>query len=116
MRIFSYIIGFVFLLFGLVQLNDPDALIWVTAYFIPSMVSFAFTHRKINSLFLVVLFIAYLIAAIAMFPPSFQEWIHTEEKAKSVGMKLPGIEEARESMGLFLCAMVLAFFSLKAKK
>ena len=116
MRIFSYILGFIFLLFSLVQLNDPDALIWVIAYLIPASVAFLFTHRKFSKILIFGLTIGYLIIAIALFPPSFQEWIHAEEKAKSLGMNLPGIEEARESAGLLICSLALAFFGFKTKK
>lgn len=116
MRVFSYITGLIFVLFSLLQLNDPDALIWVIAYLIPATVAFLFTHRKFSSTLLLVLAIGYLISSVYLFPPSFQEWIHTEQRAKSLGMNLPGIEEARESAGLMLCAITLAFFWFKSKK
>lgn len=116
MRIFSYITGVVMLLFSIVQLNDPDALIWVIAYLIPAIVAFLFSHRKFSKTLLFILAIAYLIIALVLFPPSFQEWIHAEEKAKSLGMTLPGIEEAREAVGLLICSLALAFFGFKTKK
>lgn len=116
MRIFSYILGIIFVLFALVQLNDPDFIIWVGAYMIPAALAFLFTHRKQNRLVLGILAIIYLVAAIALFPPSIGDWISAEEEAKSLGMMLPGIEEARESMGLFLCFMAIAFFWFKTKK
>jgi hypothetical protein len=116
MRIFSYITGVIFLLFSVAQLNDPDLLIWVIAYLIPAIVAFLFTHRKFSKILIFALAIGYLIACVTTFPPSFQEWIHAEEKAKSIGMNLPGIEEARESVGLLICGLVLAFYGFKTKK
>ncbi len=116
MRIASYIIGFIFLLFSIVQLNDPDPLIWVIAYLIPAIVAFLFTHHKFSKTLIFAVAIGYLIACVATFPPSFQEWIHAEEKAKSLGMNLPGIEEARESAGLLICCLVFVFFGFKTKK
>jgi hypothetical protein len=116
MRIFSYIIGFVFLLFSIVQLNDPDPLIWVIVYLIPASVAFLISHRTFSKTLLFVLAIAYLIIALVLLPPSFQEWIHAEEKAKSLGMTLPGIEKGREAAGLIICSLALAFFGFKTKK
>ena len=116
MRVLSTVIGIIFVLFALVQLNDPDFYIWVGAYMIPATLAFVFTYRKQNKTFLAVLAIIYLVAAIALFPPSMSEWISAEEEAKSLGMMLPSIEEARESMGLFLCFIAIAFFWIKTKK
>jgi hypothetical protein len=116
MRMLSYTIGIVFVLFALVQLNDPDFMLWVGAYMIPATLAFVFTHRKQNKLVLGIMAIMYLVAAIALFPPSIADWISAEEKSQSLGMTLPGIEEARESMGLFLCFIAIAFFWFKTKK
>jgi hypothetical protein len=116
MRIISYLIGIIFVLFALVQLNDPDFMIWVMAYMLPATLAFVFTHRKQNKLVLGIMAIIYLVAAIALFPPSIGDWISAEEKSKSLGMTLPGIEEARESMGLFLCFLAIAFFWFKTRK
>jgi len=116
MRIFSYFLGFIFTLFALVQFNDPDFLIWVCLYMLAAIQSFTFTHRKPNKWLLPALTIVYLIGTIALFPPSIGDWISAEEEAQSLGMKLPGIEEARESMGLFICFLAMAFFWYKATK
>ena len=115
MRIYSYIAGFVFVLFALVQLNDPDFLIWFLIYMLVAAVSFVYTHRRPNRILLAVLAVASLVGAIALFPLNPQNWIEAEEKSKSLGMNLPGIEEARESMGLLLCFLVLGFYWLKAR-
>jgi len=115
MRIISYIIGIIFVLFAVVQLNDPDFMIWVAAYMIPATLAFVFPHKKQNRIFLGILALIYLVAAISLFPPSISKWISVEEEAQSLGMKLPGIEEARESMGLFICFLAISFFWFKSK-
>lgn len=114
MRIFTYLLGLIFILFSLVQLNDPDPVIWVIIYLVPAIISFLFTHRKVNRFMLFLLCLIYLIAAIYLFPPSISDWIHAEDKAQSLGMKLPGIEKARESMGLFICFLSLLFLWFKS--
>ena len=116
MRIFSYSLGIIFTLFALVQFNDPDFLIWVVAYLLTATIAFVFPHRKINSYFLLGIAIIYLIIAITLFPPSIREWISAEEEASSLGMKLPGIEEARESMGLFICFLTTIFYWFKSRQ
>jgi len=116
MRIFTYILGIIFTLFSIVQFNDPDAIIWIIIYLIPAIISFLFTHRRISPLVLLILGSAYLIGAIFIFPPSISDWLHTEEKAQSIEMTLPGIEEARESMGLFICFLAMFFYWFRSKK
>ena len=116
MRIFSYLLGIIFTLFALVQLNDPDFVVWIGVYLIPAIVAFMFPHKKLNRSLLLVLALIYLFAAVVLFPPSIRDWISAEEEAKSLGMKLPGIEEARESMGLFICFLAIALFWMKSKR
>jgi len=86
----------------------------VPAYLLPAGIAFAYTHEKPKKKYLGLLAIIYLIVAISLFPPSINEWISAEEEAKSLGMKLPGIEEARESMGLFICFLAMIFFWIKS--
>ena len=115
MRIFTYSLGLIFTLFAIVQFNDPDFWVWVPVYLLPAGISVVYTHKKPQKMYLGILAIIYLIAAISLFPPSINEWISAEEEAQSMGMKLPGIEEARESMGLFICFLAMAFFWIKSK-
>ena len=116
MRIFSYILGIIFTLFALVQFNDPDFMIWVVAYMLTASVAFIYPHKKPNKYLLLGLAAIYFIAAILLFPPSISEWISAEEEAQSLGMKLPGIEEARESLGLFICFLAITFFGYKTPR
>lgn len=58
----------------------------------------------------------YLLGAIFLFPGSASEWIHAEEQAKSLDMKMPFIEEARESMGLLICLVVNLVYMIKGAK
>jgi hypothetical protein len=113
MRIFTYILGIIFVSFSIMQLNDPDPLVWVPAYLVPAAASFVFTHKKQNKFIFPLLAMIYLVGSVLLFPPSIQEWIHAEEKA-SFGMKLPLIEEARESMGLLICSLTFFFFWIKS--
>jgi len=115
MRIFSYLLGIIFTLFAIVQLNDPDPVIWVLVYIIAAIVAFLFPHKKPNKWLLLAIALAYLTGTILLFPASIGAWISAEDKSRSLGMTLPGIEEARESMGLFLCFLSMTFYYIKAR-
>lgn len=115
MRILSYIIGVIFTLFAIVQFNDPDSALWVLAYLLPAVIAFVYPHKKPGKLILLILALAYLVGAVILFPPSLSSWLSAEEQSKSLGMTLPGIEEARESMGLFLCFLALGFYWVKSR-
>lgn len=116
MRWVHYIIGTIFALFSLVQFNDPDFYIWVPLYLIPAFFAFSFPKRKFSRTMTRLIVVFYLIGAVYLSPPSLTAWISAEEKAKSLGMTLPGIEQARESMGLMLCAWYMAYIWWKSKK
>ncbi len=107
MKIFSLFFTIVFILFAVVQLNDPDPVIWVAIYLFSAYTAFCSFRNYYNPMLLMILVVAYAIGTIAWFPEgSVSEWINTEEKAKSLEMKMPFIEEARESMGLAICFLV----------
>jgi len=117
MRFVLIILGIIYILFAIVQYNDPDAVLWILIYLIPASVSLYLLKWQINPKLLLALFLIYMIGAIYLFPPSVNEWITVEEKAKSLGMMMPGIEEGREATGLFLCSLTfLGFFYFQRKK
>ena len=61
--------------------------------------------------------IGYFLGAIFLFPESIESWIKAEENAMSLNMKLPFVEEARESLGLSICFLVnLLFLVIGLKK
>jgi len=63
----------------------------------------------------------YAISAISSFPHvGISEWLGTEQQSASLGMNLPFIEEARESIGMTICAAINFWLMMigfsKAKK
>ena len=111
MRIFSVFWIVVFRAFAAVQYNDPDPWLWIPIYLVSAYTSYlAFkAHFPVFALFAVV--IAYIAGSIFYFPGSVSDWIHAEEQAKSLEMKLPFIEEAREAMGLLICALINGIYA-----
>ena len=118
MKIFSYLFTVIFILFSLVQFNDPDPWLWIPIYLFSAYTSYCSTKNYYNPMLLMILATFYLISAIALFPfGSMGSWIQAEEVAKSFEMKMPFIEEARESLGLFICFGVnLLFMFIGFKK
>ncbi|MES2733172.1 MAG: transmembrane 220 family protein [Bacteroidota bacterium] len=110
MRYFSIFWVIIFVLFAALQLNDPDPLVWMPIYLYAALMAGLAAAGKFNIPALVVGAAFYLIGAIYLFPSSVGDWLHHEEQAKSLQMTLPFVEEARESMGLMICFLVLAFY------
>ena len=107
-----------FIISAFVQLNDPDAWIWVTIYLVAATLSgFAATHRFPVVLLAVVTLLS-LVGAVYFFPPSVGEWVAQEWQQQDLTMKTIAMEEARESFGLLLISIVLgiaAFVGWRAK-
>jgi hypothetical protein len=96
----------IFVLFAIVQLNDPDPYIWMPIYLASAYTSFCGYKLYYNPMLLTIFCIAYLIGALSLFPDSFSTRVHMGALAKSMEMKMPFIEEARESLGLAICFFV----------
>jgi hypothetical protein len=111
MSIFALVWLILFLLFASFQINDPDPGIWVAVYVYAALLSLGVIFRRMPALLYLVSAVAFMIVGLVLFPGSVGEWIEAEEQMQSLEMKLPFIEEARESLGLIVCSLVcLAYF------
>ncbi len=105
--IFFGIWSLLFIISAYVQLNDVDPWVWVSIYLIAAILSgLAATHR-FPIVPLAIVTSLCLIGAIYFFPPSVSDWIAQEWEQKDLTMKTMDMEEARESLGLMLIAIVL---------
>jgi len=116
MKYLYLILTIIFLLFAVVQLNDPDPVIWFGAYFLVAVFCFLAFRKRYYPIPTLVFFVLTFIWAIILFPPGFHDWWQLEEEAQSLKMKMPGIEEARESMGLLISTVTLFFIWLRGRK
>jgi hypothetical protein len=118
MKFFSLVFSLVFLLFAALQYNDPDPWLWIPVYLISAYTAFCSFWNYYNPMLIMLLMLGYFIGTLYYFPLStFSEWIHVEEQARSLEMKMPFVEEARESMGLAICFLVnLVFLQTGFKK
>ena len=86
-------IGFLFLLFSFLQINDPDASLWMIAYLIPAALTFLSIINHRNKYFQYISPV-YLIIAIYLFL----------NNSNSTIMYIFD-ETTNESMGLILCSI-----------
>ncbi|HRH34714.1 MAG TPA: transmembrane 220 family protein [Catalimonadaceae bacterium] len=116
MKVFSGFFFLVFLAFALLQLNDNSPLIWLSVYGFSAYTCGSAFRNYYNPMLLSLMCLGYFLGAIFLFPTNFSEWIQAEEQARSLDMKLPFIEEARESMGLTIAFLVNTIFLIKGYK
>jgi hypothetical protein len=116
MRYLAIFFTVIFILFAIVQYNDPDPVLWIPIYLYAAFMSYLVFKKRYIIPALALGAIGYLIGAIYYFPPSVADWINAEETAKSLQMKMPFVEEARESMGLGICLIAMCIYLYVAYK
>lgn len=105
-KILSIVFFIIFGLFAILQLNDPDPILWTTVYTSVSLASFLRffdIHRKRAFLLLTVL----LTSMACFYVPGFIEYLWQPNKGEIVGdmvYEKPYIEETREFVGLLMAA------------
>ncbi len=108
-RNINIVISVVFVLFALVQYNDPDWYIWIPAYLIPAY--FFYKPDTAKKAALVYLPIIGFSLWAASYVPAFIDWIKHGTPTITGTMKVenPEIELIREFFGLVLCILGLIF-------
>lgn len=117
MKILNLLLAAVFLLFAIVQYNDPDPWLWVALYgFVAGVAAFA-AFGKYHS-WLVAIGLALSIVWLASLTPGLLEWIQMgmPNIASAMKAETPYIENTREFLGVFLCVLVLFFQYIQARK
>lgn len=101
------------ILFGAVQYNDPDGLLWMGIYAVPAMWCgvglfwiTAFRNKTIVALFWASVFLS-VVGVVYFWPMTPQFW------TKKVWYD---VETAREGMGLMIVFIVLLVVSFSARK
>jgi hypothetical protein len=107
-------IGLIFILFAVVQYNDPDWYIWIPAYLIPAY--FFFKPETAKNAYLVYLPIIGFSLWAASYVPAFVDWIKHGTPTITGTMKAenPEVELMREFFGLVICIVGLIYIKKKA--
>lgn len=108
-RFIALLLGIVFVLFCLVQYNDPDTLVWIVLYGFAAGLSYAVYFRKLYPKITLIAFLGYLTGAFYKWPATY------EGITLSMDYKVE-IEEARESLGLLICALVMGYYLYLARR
>lgn len=119
MKILKISFAALFLLFAVVQYNDPDPLVWILVYGAMVVVSVMAVFYRYPLRFMTVMAAGYLIMTVMHFD-GFAEWLSSPDRYllfdDLAKMQFPYIEEAREFMGLLICLFVLIFYFYLSKK
>jgi hypothetical protein len=113
MKILKIFFAVLFLLFALVQINDPDPLLWIIVYGSMMVVSVMSIYHRYPTRFMVIMASGFLIMTVLYFE-GFRTWLDSSDRSllfdDLAKMQFPYIEEAREFLGLLICLAVLIFY------
>lgn len=104
-QILPITLGICFIVFAALQYNDPDAALWIAIYLLAASFSFLVAFNRINQAMLLIVFAAYAVGAIYLWP---EKW----EGIAIGGGDIKNIEEARESLGLALSSLAMLIYTL----
>ena len=113
MKIVKIFLALLFLLFALVQINDPDPLLWILIYGSMMAISIGAIWYKYPQKLMIVMAAGFLIMTVLYFD-GFAAWLGSPDRSllfdDLAKMQFPYIEEAREFLGLLICLGALLFF------
>lgn len=119
MKILKIFFAVLFLLFALVQINDPDPLLWILVYGAMMVVSIMAIYNRYPTGIMIIMAAGYLIMTVLYFD-GFATWLTSPNRAllfdDLAKMQYPYIEEAREFLGLLICIAVLVFYFALSKR
>jgi hypothetical protein len=110
MKILNLILAGLFVLFAVVQLNDPDPFFWTAIYGVMGAISFFAAYKKFN-IWVMLAVLAVLIFELFSLFPSISSWVNQgmPNIAKTMKAEEPHIEFVREFLGLGICLIALLF-------
>jgi hypothetical protein len=120
MKILFGTLSLIFVLFAVVQYNDPDPLIWITYYLAVAVITGAAAMGK-DLRWLVIATSVVSVAGLVYYFPGVYDWAinhNAENIAQSMKADKMYIEETREFFGLVisLTAIILVFRKRKQLK
>jgi hypothetical protein len=113
MKFFNIFFSVVFILFAVVQYNDPDPYLWIPIYLYPALLCFLkFIQKPISRIAYWAGFLVFGVYAIyKMFDTNgIIDWVqfhNASNIASTMKAEKPWIEESREFFGLVIILIVL---------
>lgn len=114
MKWLHFLISGIFIVFAIVQYNDPDPFLWIMMYLLVGAIPILYIMDKLNRKFLRILIITFVFTFLLYIPPIFQ-WISNGMPAiiGTPGAHSPMMEVLRESFGILLSCIVAIFYYRK---
>lgn len=113
MKIVKIFLAILFLLFVVVQFNDPDPLLWILVYGSMVVISVMSIFHRYPTGVMIVMAAGFLIMTV-LYYDGFATWFGSTDRGllfdDLAKMQFPYIEEAREFLGLLICLGVLLFY------
>ena len=112
MKRFNQLFVFIFILFAVVQYNDPDPYLWIPIYLFPAVLCFLATREKFYKNAYTGGFIFYSLYAVykLLDQNGVIDWMRFHDAANiaaTMKAEQPWIEESREFFGLVIILIVL---------
>ena len=116
-KIKNLILFILFVIFAVLQLNDPDGKLWFSIYFIVSLICLYNTFKPVPKSILILSIIALMSYSVFHFS-LFINYLNTENKEEIFGEMVydkPYLEGTREFIGLLLAALGI-MYQIKIRK
>ncbi|MEO2143520.1 MAG: transmembrane 220 family protein [Flavobacteriaceae bacterium] len=116
-KITNFILCTVFIIFALLQLNDPDGVLWFSIYFIVALICLYNNFKPVPKQLFILTIIALLTYSTFHFS-LFIDYLETENKEEIFGEMVydkPYLEGTREFIGLLIAAFGI-IYQLKIRK
>ena len=112
-----FLISLVFVLFALVQYNDPDPARWMLVYLAVAFHAFFSKKEWYKNIYRTILLLSIFIA-FSLYLPDVVHWFKEGMPNITTAMKAdsPYVELVREGLGLLLCLVAVYFFKTQTKK
>ncbi|MEP3838742.1 MAG: transmembrane 220 family protein [Algibacter sp.] len=110
-KIINFILFGLFVIFAVVQLNDPDPVIWFLIYFSIAVIMLVSNYIVIPKV-IIILFSAGLVVYAAMHFSLLLDWFKTDNKSEIFGKMVyekAYLEGSREFIGLSMALAALLF-------
>jgi len=112
MKLFNYLFVFIFILFAVVQYNDPDPYLWIPIYLYPAVLCFLAAREKFykNAYTGGFIFFSLYAAYKLLDQNGVVDWLRFHDAANiaaTMKAEKPWIEESREFFGLVIILIVL---------
>ncbi len=105
--VISLVIALIFVGFAAVQYNDPDPITWIAIYGMMALLLLVNAYRRLPISVSVLPMLAAIVGAILLWPDEYQGIANKMDSR-------PGVELARESLGLAICALSCAYVAWRS--